>query len=131
MNGSKYYAKCRIIANFQAGLSADPNWVPDPQDRDLTYHSIVRFVTPVMLRRGISCVSMEDLFRVMHYCFIERQEPLTRLHKFPTEKYLRKVVSEAREEYMASISQLDFDGKSSICLASTIRRLLVLITFVT
>ena len=60
---------CKVLndANFQAGLSADPNWMPDPQDRDLTYHSIVRFVAPVMLRRGISCVSMEDVFRVIYY----------------------------------------------------------------
>lgn len=89
----------------------DSLWTPNEHDKDLNLHGMYQNMVPVMLRRGISCASIADVFRVIHHSIVTAKEPLTETHRRLTEKEIRATVNSVREQCITSLGQLEFDGK--------------------
>ena len=104
--------KCKVI--LIPFNSQDNVWTPNEHDKDLNLHGMYENMVPVMMRRGISCASMVDVFRVIHHSIVTAKEPLTETHRLLTEKEMRAAVNNVREQFIASLGQLEFDGKYSI-----------------
>ena len=80
-------------------------------DKDLDVHQMYDNMVPVMLRRGISCAAMVDVFRVIHHSIVTEKQPLTGSHRLFTETEMRTATNNVREQFISSLGQLEFNGK--------------------
>ena len=92
--------------------SQDKEWVPSVHDKHLDVHEVYTNMVPVMLRRGISCATMVDVFRVFHHSIVSQGQPLTATHRLLSEKEMRTAVNKVRAQFISSLGQLEFNGKN-------------------
>lgn len=85
-------------------------WRPDPRDKNLNIHPLVRNVVPVMLRRGISCASMVEVLRVVRYTIVEQRQIMTDTDRDVSETELRTLTNQIRDEYLENLARLEFNG---------------------
>ena len=94
------------VSHFQDSL-----WTPNEHDKDLDEHGMYENMVPVMLRRGLSCAAIVDVFGVVHHSIVAEKKPLTEAHRRLTEKDMRALVNRVRQRHITSLGQLEFDGK--------------------
>lgn len=81
-------------------------WAPSLYDKALESHPVLEDVAGPMLRHGVSCAAMADIFKVMLPHMRD-----TYKYRLPSETELRTATNNKRDSALWSVQQLRIEGK--------------------
>ena len=89
---------------------SEDSWHPDCFDKALNDHAVYNAVGPVMLRHGISCAAMADLYKVFYDKIAVNNDPLTTVHRLPNEREIRNRLNTLRDQAIEELGQKQYEG---------------------